>query len=375
MNVDFFSWQSFLDRVFEVSYTCSSNYSVYDGRCTYTHLLHVHFSAHSACTVTFAHFSCVSHTRMAQGHEKFVCCMCVISLHLAFSLLMFHPSLLFLHTHLDITFLSVFLPNFPVLKAQDMRNSAHASRRLATWPSQMQTHSSEGSPRASRRWSSCRTLSWVEHVLMKTRVSSALLLAWIVSTLCASFQSLTSVHSSVLCEPSRTMSVLSEVELVGLSKKHAVYHTHHTTNRTASSFLLLSLSVFLQRRLRITATSAIELLMGTDGAKRAVAIDGESSRLWQFRRVHLLGHGFAGGWRRRLGRIVKRCKLVQLRCFSTQLWWRAVSESEGLESIEIVGGMPAWCEEGVARWLWSRVWTEPSRSFHWLRSDWSFIVV
>ena len=24
--------------------------------CTYTHLLHAHFSAHSACTVTFAHF-------------------------------------------------------------------------------------------------------------------------------------------------------------------------------------------------------------------------------------------------------------------------------------------------------------------------------
>ena len=117
--------------------------------CTYTHLLHAHFSAHSACTVTFAHFSCVSHTRMAQGHEKFVCCMCVISLHLAFSLLMFHPSLLFLHTHLDITFLSVFLPNFPVLKAQDMRNSAHASRRLATWPSQMQTHVM--SPRSSTR--------------------------------------------------------------------------------------------------------------------------------------------------------------------------------------------------------------------------------
>ena len=36
-----------------------------------------------------------------------------------------------------------------------------------------------------------------------------------------------------------------------------------------------------------------------------------------------------------VGRIVKRCKLVQLR-FSTQFRGRAVSESEGLESIEIV---------------------------------------
>ena len=33
---------------------------------------------------------------------------------------MFHPSLLFFHTHFDITFLSIFLPNFPVLKAQDI---------------------------------------------------------------------------------------------------------------------------------------------------------------------------------------------------------------------------------------------------------------
>ena len=57
---------------------------------------------------------------------------------------MFHLSLLFLDGHFetnpDITFLSISLPNFPVLQAQDMRNSAHASRSLATWPSQMQTH-------------------------------------------------------------------------------------------------------------------------------------------------------------------------------------------------------------------------------------------
>ena len=41
---------------------------------------------------------------------------CVSSLFI----LMFHPALLFFHTHFDITFLSIFLPNFPVLKAQDI---------------------------------------------------------------------------------------------------------------------------------------------------------------------------------------------------------------------------------------------------------------
>ena len=44
------------DRFLKVSYTCSSDYSVYDGGCAYTHLSHAHFSAHSTCTVTFARF-------------------------------------------------------------------------------------------------------------------------------------------------------------------------------------------------------------------------------------------------------------------------------------------------------------------------------
>ena len=70
MNVDFFFWQFFWD-----SYTCSSDYSVYDGRCTYTHLLHAHFSAHGACTVTFAHL----HARMAQLSVKRYLHMCRFS--------------------------------------------------------------------------------------------------------------------------------------------------------------------------------------------------------------------------------------------------------------------------------------------------------
>ena len=138
-----------LDRVFlteflRVSYTCSSDYSVYDGECTYTHLLHAHFSAHSACTTTFAHLHACAHTRMAQVHEKGVCRMSVFVLYLAFSLLMSHPSFavslrLSLSLSLDFpvnTFLPV--PNCP--QKHRTPHSAHASRSLATWPSQMQTH-------------------------------------------------------------------------------------------------------------------------------------------------------------------------------------------------------------------------------------------
>ena len=114
--------------------------------CTYTHLLHAHFSAHSARTAYFAHFSCVSHARMAQVSVKAVC-TCVVSLHLAFFFLMSHTSLLFPHGHFETTPdydftddpVHMFLQYLLVLKAQDTRNSAHASRSLATWPCQIQT--------------------------------------------------------------------------------------------------------------------------------------------------------------------------------------------------------------------------------------------
>ena len=92
--------------------------------------------------------SCVSHTRMAQVPEKVHCTCVIFVLCLAFSLLRIHPSLLFLHGHFetnpdyDFTDSDIreILSYFPVLKAQDTCNSAHASRSLATWPSQMQTH-------------------------------------------------------------------------------------------------------------------------------------------------------------------------------------------------------------------------------------------
>ena len=132
MNVDFFSRQGFLDRVFRVSYTCRSDYSVYAGRCTYTHLTHAHFSAHSACTITFAHFhACHTHAWL-KGAKK-VRCTCVTSLHLAFSRLMSHPSLLFFDGHFETTpdfDVHTFLPYLPVLQAQGMRKSA---RGQAVW--------------------------------------------------------------------------------------------------------------------------------------------------------------------------------------------------------------------------------------------------
>ena len=68
----------------------------------------------------------------------------------------------------------------------------------------------------------------------------------------------------------------------------------------------------------------------------------------------------ASGWLVVLqGRIVKRCKLVQLR-FSDAVAGRAVSESEGVKSIKNVGGMLARCEEGLVLWLRTGVWAESS---------------
>ena len=64
--------------------------------------LHAHFSAHSSCTVILAHLHACAHTRMAQACQQGVC-TCVVSLHLAFSLLMSHSSLLFLHGHFETT--------------------------------------------------------------------------------------------------------------------------------------------------------------------------------------------------------------------------------------------------------------------------------
>ena len=129
----------------KVSSICSSNYSVYDGECTYTHLSHAHFSgAHTLCI--FRTSSCASHTCMFQVSVKRCLHMCHIS---PSRVLPSHdsPVLVFLDGHFETTpdydltdsNIHMFLPYFPVLKVKDMRHSAHASQSLATWPNQMQT--------------------------------------------------------------------------------------------------------------------------------------------------------------------------------------------------------------------------------------------
>ena len=65
-----FSQQSFFWQSFRVSYTCSSNYSVYDGECTHTHLSHAHVSAHSALTAYFAHLHACHIRAWLKGVEK-----------------------------------------------------------------------------------------------------------------------------------------------------------------------------------------------------------------------------------------------------------------------------------------------------------------
>ena len=136
-------WRKALTKV--VQPIMKSNYSVYDGGCTYTHLLHAHFSAHGACTVISAHLH-ACHTHMAQVREKGVCRMSVFVLHLAFSILMCHPSFavsvrrLFLSLDFPV---HTFLPCLPVVKAQGTRISARAPRSLATWPNLVSTHQEE----------------------------------------------------------------------------------------------------------------------------------------------------------------------------------------------------------------------------------------
>ena len=76
-------------------------------QCTYTHLLHAHFFLYIFMRVHI-------HAWLKVMKKVFVACVSSLFI------LMFHPSLLFFHTHFDITFLSIFLPNFPVLKAQDI---------------------------------------------------------------------------------------------------------------------------------------------------------------------------------------------------------------------------------------------------------------
>ena len=117
---------------------------MYDGRCTYTDMSHAHFSgAHTLCAY-FTHLHACHIHAWLKCPQKGSLHMCHTS---PISLLMIHLSLLFVDGHLeanpdyDFTYFDIheILPNFPDPKARVKRNSANASRSLATWTSQMQT--------------------------------------------------------------------------------------------------------------------------------------------------------------------------------------------------------------------------------------------
>ena len=125
----FFSTAYFPTVFWRVSYTCSSSYGVCDRVCTYTHLSHACFAgAHTLC----AYFTLLMRVTYTHGshecHENGVCRMSVFVLHLIFSLLMTHLSLLFLDSHFETTpdcdlddftddTIHKFFPYFPVLGA------------------------------------------------------------------------------------------------------------------------------------------------------------------------------------------------------------------------------------------------------------------
>ena len=106
--------------------------------CTHTTCCTHIFSAHSACTVTFAHLHACTFTH-GSSHVKKVFVACVSSLSISPSPLSCctDPCCSLTVTSRPIPTLTptTLLPNFPVLKAQDMRNSARAPSSLATWPS------------------------------------------------------------------------------------------------------------------------------------------------------------------------------------------------------------------------------------------------
>ena len=115
------------------SYTCSSDYSVYDGVCVHTLTCRTHIFLRTACVLRPSHNFMRVHIHAWLKGAKKVLWTCVTSLDLAFSRLICHPSLLFPHghfeTHPDYDFtddpVHTFLPYFPVLN----KSAGHAPLR------------------------------------------------------------------------------------------------------------------------------------------------------------------------------------------------------------------------------------------------------
>ena len=108
------------------------------GVCTLTCCTHL-FLRPARSLRTLHIFMPVTYTHGSSVCEKGVVCICVVSFHLAFSLLMFHPSLLFPHAYLDITFLSTrSCRTCP--KSAGHAHLRTRTRSLAIWPSPPSTH-------------------------------------------------------------------------------------------------------------------------------------------------------------------------------------------------------------------------------------------
>ena len=125
----------------QVSHTCSSNYSVCDGRCTHTLLSHAHFSA-LRCVHPHIFMRVNTHAWLKDLNKVFAVCMSHISVSLSLS------SCVTLHPCCSRTVTSTprsrphrFRRAQPDPKARVKRTTAWAPRSLATWP--IPTHSTE----------------------------------------------------------------------------------------------------------------------------------------------------------------------------------------------------------------------------------------
>ena len=111
---------------------------MYDGReegwrRVQTLTCYTHFSAHSACTVTFAHLhACHTHTHGSSVCKKVFACVSFLSISPSAVSCLTHL-LLSLYDSLSLDFpVRTFLPYLPVLNAQGMRISARG-REVWLW--------------------------------------------------------------------------------------------------------------------------------------------------------------------------------------------------------------------------------------------------
>ena len=71
MNVHFLLIEFLPTDFLRVSYTCSSDFSAYDGECTYTHLLHAHFLHIARAQLHLHIFVRVTHTHGSRVPKRF----------------------------------------------------------------------------------------------------------------------------------------------------------------------------------------------------------------------------------------------------------------------------------------------------------------